>query len=133
MTGSRLNCEQYQKFKHAQRRLFFSLWLIAALIVWLLVLKILGINPQRYDGFIFIYCYIVGLFVVIAMLRFRCPVCREVPRAEFFLFDKFGFEYSSGVAFFPKKCRSCGVLFECDEQCGQALLSGVKCKKAKEK
>lgn len=45
------------------------------------------------------------------MLGYRCPACKQVPKARTLAFGGSEATYSSMVALFPKECSSCGVRF----------------------
>jgi hypothetical protein len=65
---------------------------------------------------------VIGI-VIWAMLGYRCPACKQVPRARMLAFGGGEVTYSSMVALFPRECSSCGVRFKERAEAGPKLKS----------
>lgn len=106
----KLSVDQYHEFRLRRNRVLIGLfgafvWVAAAVLPQVLF----GYKPSFF--MIATPFFLLTVWLIIQLLRFKCPVCETVPMVTRPSFGTGEVAVTGFVALFPKKCLKCGVRF----------------------
>jgi hypothetical protein len=102
--------ENIRRFKLRQLRVFIVIFLV---IFVFLSANILGeyfsidTRTVSFGAFVFVPLFVLILFLIIFMFRYRCPHCGTVPAGTAISVGS-DVTYARGINPFPQRCNCCG-------------------------
>lgn len=104
---------EYESFQRRHREMWAALIVVAAYALSVVVLDKLSENYRLdFSGLVIVLCILLLVAcTIIAILRFRCPRCGDVPTTKTASFSDSAATFGQYVALRPKSCGTCGVHF----------------------